>query len=292
MRRLFALALLSGLIGGLAAQESTKDDSAKPKAEPEKKVEPEKKAEETDVQQTADRIADNATKAGERLKDKDLGKDTRVLQDQILKDIDALIKKSPNPPPPPKSDNPPPMPPMNSPPPMGGTPPPMGGTPPPMGGTPPPMPKNGMNPGGMPPPKKDGMGGGQPEPKKDGTGAGQPEPKKEGARPGRRPRPNREPMGNEPAVKEPMGPMAKAEPKESKEPGGMPPTPLGQPPKKNARPEQFAEMYKDVWGKLPDRLRQEMDLYYREQFMPRYGELLRQYYSSIAEQKKRGPGDK
>ena len=96
--------------------------------------------------------------------------------------------------------------------------------------------------------------------------------------------------------KEPSSPMAKAEPKENgggKDPkGDSQQGTFGQPPKKNNRTEQFAEMYKDVWGQLPDRLRQEMDMYYREQFMPRYGELLRQYYSSIAEQKKRGPGDK
>jgi tRNA 2-selenouridine synthase SelU len=35
-------------------------------------------------------------------------------------------------------------------------------------------------------------------------------------------------------------------------------------------------------------MRQEMDLYYREQFMPRYSELLRRYYAALAEQKKKG----
>ena len=149
---------------------------------------------------------------------------------------------------------------------------------------------------GKPEPKKEGTG--KPEPKKEGMGTGKPEPKKEGGgKPGRRPRPNRDPMGGgQPMGMEPMGPMAKADPKDNgapKEPKGDPGSgTFGQPPKKNNRPELFAEMYKDVWGQLPDRLRQEMDMYYREQFMPRYGELLRQYYSSIAEQKKRGPGDK
>jgi hypothetical protein len=50
------------------------------------------------------------------------------------------------------------------------------------------------------------------------------------------------------------------------------------------------DLYKDIWGHLPERLRQEMDMYYREQFMPRYQELLRQYYSSLAERKR--PGEK
>jgi hypothetical protein len=43
------------------------------------------------------------------------------------------------------------------------------------------------------------------------------------------------------------------------------------------------DVYKNVWGNLPEKMRQEMDLYFREQFMPNYSELLRQYYSSLAE---------
>lgn len=56
--------------------------------------------------------------------------------------------------------------------------------------------------------------------------------------------------------------------------------------------DKLADLYKDVWGTLPDRLRQEMDLYYREQFMPRYSELLRQYYAALAEQRKKGTEDR
>jgi hypothetical protein len=56
--------------------------------------------------------------------------------------------------------------------------------------------------------------------------------------------------------------------------------------------EKLADLYRDVWGHLPDRLRQEMDLYYREKFMPRYGELLRRYYAALAEQKKSGSEDR
>ena len=54
-----------------------------------------------DVQKTAERIAENAQKAGDRLKEKDPGEDTRKIQQEILKDIDALIKKAQQPPPPP-----------------------------------------------------------------------------------------------------------------------------------------------------------------------------------------------
>lgn len=48
-----------------------------------------------------------------------------------------------------------------------------------------------------------------------------------------------------------------------------------------------ADLYKDVWGHLPEKARQEMDSYFKERFMPRYSDLLRQYYSTIAEQGKK-----
>lgn len=40
---------------------------------------------------------------------------------------------------------------------------------------------------------------------------------------------------------------------------------------------------KDVWGHLPERVRLQMSQYYREQYVSQYGELLRAYYSSLAE---------
>ncbi len=46
---------------------------------------------------------------------------------------------------------------------------------------------------------------------------------------------------------------------------------------------RIADLYKEVWGHLPETMRQEMDQYAREQFMPRYSELLKQYYATIAE---------
>ncbi len=51
-----------------------------------------------------------------------------------------------------------------------------------------------------------------------------------------------------------------------------------------------ADLYKDIWGHLPETLRQEMTQYTREQFMPKYNELLKQYYATIAE-KGRKQGD-
>ena len=60
--------------------------------------------------------------------------------------------------------------------------------------------------------------------------------------------------------------------------------------KREAAP-KVADLYKDIWGHLPETLRQEMTQYTREQFMPKYNELLKQYYATIAE-KGRKQGDR
>ncbi|HEV3203209.1 MAG TPA: hypothetical protein VGY77_02445 [Gemmataceae bacterium] len=46
---------------------------------------------------------------------------------------------------------------------------------------------------------------------------------------------------------------------------------------------RIADLYKDIWGHLPETLRQEMDQYSREKFMDKYSEMLKQYYATIAE---------
>ena len=51
----------------------------------------------------------------------------------------------------------------------------------------------------------------------------------------------------------------------------------------NGKPDKMADVYRDVWGHLPESLRQEVDHYYRDRFMPKYQELLRQYYIKLAE---------
>jgi hypothetical protein len=53
---------------------------------------------------------------------------------------------------------------------------------------------------------------------------------------------------------------------------------------------KVADLYKDIWGHLPETLRQEMDAYSRERFMAKYNDLLKQYYATIAE-KGRQKGD-
>ena len=58
-------------------------------------------------------------------------------------------------------------------------------------------------------------------------------------------------------------------------------TPMGKAAIKPALPIDDA-VVKEVWGHLPDKLRQQVTQYYKEEFMPKYSELLKQYYSSLA----------
>jgi hypothetical protein len=48
-----------------------------------------------------------------------------------------------------------------------------------------------------------------------------------------------------------------------------------------------ADLFKDIWGHLPETLRKEMDAYSRVEFMMKYNDLLKQYYSTIAEKGRR-----
>src|SRR6476661_1274727 len=107
MSRLLAFLLSVSLVGVVASQDAQKpapkveDKKAEPKKDAPKSDEKPADAEEIDVHKTAERIAENAQKAGDRLKEKDPGADTRKIQDEIIKDIEALIKKAQNTPPPP-----------------------------------------------------------------------------------------------------------------------------------------------------------------------------------------------
>lgn len=50
---------------------------------------------------------------------------------------------------------------------------------------------------------------------------------------------------------------------------------------------RIADLYKDIWGHLPEAMRMEMDAYSREKFMAKYNDLLKQYYATIAEKGRR-----
>jgi hypothetical protein len=279
LRLMIAITCIS-LVGGLSAHAFPKLPVNDPEPKKDAASAGEKPPEgDIDVHKTAERIADNAQKAGDRLKEKDPGEDTRKIQQDIIKDIDALIKKAKQPPPPPMSSDMNPM-----------MPPPKSDMPPPMGGGP--QPKSPMGGGSGQQPKSPMAGGASNSPMPKGGSSGTS---------GRKPR-DRKPRGDSP-----MGdPMANAGP------GGKDPMPARPEPKDGpmggdktgqggdkfgkASPkrenDKLADLYRDVWGHLPERMRQEMDLYYREQFMPRYTELLKRYYAALAEQKKKGSEDR
>jgi len=81
-----------------------------------------------------------------------------------------------------------------------------------------------------------------------------------------------QPQGNQP--KDPMG-----QPNAGDKPGAGNGGPQGE--------NKLADVYKDVWGHLPESLRQEMNAYSREQFMAKYEDLIKQYYARIAEKSRR-----
>ena len=50
---------------------------------------------------------------------------------------------------------------------------------------------------------------------------------------------------------------------------------------------KIADVYKDIWGHLPETLRAEMDAYGREKFMAKYEELIKRYYDRAARESRR-----
>ncbi len=259
--------------------------------------EPKEKPKETEMPDPQ-KLAVEAQKAADLLKKKDTGTETQKIQQDVAKAIDDLIKQRKDPPPPPMMP-PPMMPPDMMPPPMMNMmPPPMGmmGMPPPMGmmGMPPPM----MNMGGM---SGGGMGmTGMKQPDKGGMSRKekreQEKEKEKGMTAGKDPMKKEMGMGMD---KKDMKDMTGMGMKDKKGMEGMMMDmgmmamgnpEKGPPPKENPprKPEKLTEMYKDLWGSLPDRARQELDVYDRERYMPRYADLLSRYFSNISEAKKKG----
>lgn len=173
-----------------------------------------------DVQKTAEQIVNDAKAAGKRLGEKDLNQETQRLQKEVLKNLDALIRKAEEPPP--ESDK---------------------------------SPDTGGSPGSA------GSSAANRKQRRDERAA------RDGPN---RVQPTTDLPRTSPSLAKNGSPSERAEPKASAPPG-------------------VPDAYKDVWGHLPEKVRQEMDLYFREQFMPRYSDLLRQYYSSLAERGGKNP---
>jgi hypothetical protein len=215
--------------------------------------------------ETVERIVKNATEAGNRLAKLDPGQDTRKTQKDVLNDIDALIQQQ---------ENPPPMP-------MSGS-----SDSKPMDRSQSPMSEGSQSKSKS----KDGTGqssSSRPSPGLPSENEGPPQPM------GQRKRVHRnQPMpggDSQPLLEKVAGsqPKGKKDDSSSKDAGtntgkGVAGGASGKPDPKAGMPLE-GDVAKDVWGHLPEQLRQQVSEYYRQQFMPQYAELLRQYYLSLAE---------
>jgi hypothetical protein len=245
-----------------------------------------------DAAAIAERIARTTKAVGDRLAERDTGPETLKGQEQVRRDIDALLKSLENPPPMGgggEGGSPPP--PAGGgqggslPPPSGGGG--QGGPMKPTGGQGQQQPMGGAGQGGQPQGGGQPMGGGQGRPRRGGRGQQQPTggadrqpgtPQPQGGRP----MPGEQPAGGQ-AGREPMG-QGKAG-GEGKPAGGMTPGTGGG---KSTPALPLAEaIAKDFWGHLPEQPRQRMMQFFREQYMSRYKDLLPQYYSSLAEKEKK-----
>jgi hypothetical protein len=94
-----------------------------------------------------------------------------------------------------------------------------------------------------------------------------------------------QPMNNSTNANQKAHKSSAAPPRAPKNPGGRLPDPKpGDPKQPNITLLPMEdEIVKEVWGHLPDKMRQQATQYYQQDFMPRYTELLKLYYASLAE---------
>ncbi len=220
-------------------------------------------AEPADPAKLAERIQQNTKAAADRLADQDPGEETRKRQEQALKDIDELLKQ--------QSQSP-----------MGG-----GGSQGEQNKDQSNQQQNQQNQGG-------GGGGGGGMPKSGGkAGGGGQQSQKQGSWRDRRGQgqqqagsDQKQPAGGQQQEKQPAGQQQtqQAGANDPKNAGG---TPGGGGTKAAPALPLDEAITKQVWGHLPERLRQQMSQYYKEQFMPKYSDMLRQYYAALAEREKK-----
>jgi len=202
------------------------------------------------IKKAIERLHKNMDASEERLNKRDPGEETHKVQEEIIKDLDELIKQQNN---------------------SGG------------GG------------GGGGSASSNGGGGGQAGSSSKSSGSS-----KSGGRSQRGSKGSSHAKSNEQKKngsgkdgtgqdKDKSDPMAKGGPgKDGKNGDGMGGNPNANDKKDN---NTLADLFKDVWGHLPLSKRQEMDAYSKERFLPKYDEILRQYYRTISEQGRRRDGE-
>lgn len=233
----------------LQKKTAPKKDAVEPMAP----AEPEPKATKEKPEEIVKRVRENMNATVERLEKKDTGDKTRQIQQDIVKDLETLIKQAEN-----QQQQ------------SGGG----GGQSKPSMGS-----KN--NPGGSQSqpqgqgnkPQPSPSPGSQSKPgaeKQPGQGRG----KEEGKAPGQGKDAGKEPGGN-------------GKGKEPGEQGDENDGRAGGNTTQKKDKNTVADLFKDVWGHLPAARRMEMDAYSREKFMSKYEDLLREYYRTIAERGRR-----
>ncbi len=227
------------------------DDAPKPDAD--KGAPPEQPKQDAD--EILKRVAKNMHAVEDRLAKKELGDATRQAEDDALKDLDSLIDLTENPPGSTDDQN-------NS--------------------------SSSSDSSSKPDPsqsstsKPDSSRSSSPSSGSSGKGRGQGKRKGRGSRTSRGNSRGSQPGagGKSPADKQPGG----------KQPGGDPTNSNGADGAKETTTtkDHNADLYKDVWGHLPETLRAEMNAYSNTKgFMPEYEALISKYYRTIAEQGRR-----
>jgi hypothetical protein len=233
-----------------AKEEVPKGDPARPPEPPEKKPDAPKEQPkdgadeppdagappEMDEQEVLGRVNKNMRAAEDRLANRELNDGTRQLQDDILKDLDALINQVQN------------------------------------GG-------QGQDQNDQQAQQNDNQQGGKQQARRNRSqGQGQPRPGIGGRR-GNRRQAARRPGGQKQGSGGQAQSNQKAQNGNSLQGGGG-----GQ---SGGAPNKLAEIYKDRWGELPETMREAMNAYQKEHFMLRYDDLIKQYYTTVAEKNRR-----
>jgi hypothetical protein len=246
-----------------ADEKPARGDELKP-LKPKKPAQPDGETEEAKI---LERLTKNTKTAEKKLADSDTGEETRKLMREILKDIDELLKKAQHPPQDQQNDQ------SSS------------------------SSSSSSSDSSQPKPSQGSSAQQKPS---SGSSSQQQKSNSLSRREQREQRRQQEAKkgGGTSSAQNAPKPMGKPDKPGDKDPlangtgtGGVNvKNPMGGKPDGKAHTDldpKLAEMYKDVWGHLPEKMRQEMDSYFKERFMPRYNDLLKQYYSTIAEQNKK-----
>jgi hypothetical protein len=225
---------------------------------------------EVDEEEVLQRVAKNLKTVEQRLARKELGDATRQVQEDILKDLDALLKLGQQQSPPDASQD------------QGGK------------GGQNNQPQDGQPNGGQ---QEKGGASGKQSGEKPSPAPGSRSRQRGGRQMTRGRRQGRQTAGSQggkqPSGKQSTGGSDPGKGAGQEKPGGDSARGGGGSKSKEALPNRAADLYKDIWGHLPESMRAEMNAYFNDrQFMAKYDDLIKKYYRTIAEKgrsREKGP---